>query len=116
VYTIGNIIYGVPWTAALEALWNNVEHGNSEGLGKLEEVESFGFEKLYSGSADYMPGYLGVELNEFDCCETWTTISEILPEPTTAQMKEAKRKVDALPKKIRDLVPKIGIYIIWSTS
>ena len=97
MYTIGNIIYGVPWTVKCSILWNKIEDGNSEGLGRLEKIESFGFEKLYSGSADYMPGYLGVELGEFDCCETWTTISEILPEPTAAERKEAKRKVDALP-------------------
>jgi len=105
MYTIGHIIHGVPLTAKIEKI---VEEAG-------QEPEDLGFTVLYSSSADETPGYLGVRLVEFDELENFP-LSKLTVQPTAKQRAAVQNKVDKLPPKIKKVLAKVGLWVIWSTS
>jgi len=127
MYTIGNIIYGIPLTEELERALDKCG---------IEEVECVDFNTYYSGHSDYTPGYLGVELKRFDECSGNILLSELDVDLSGSQRKEVEKLVNALPERIEEYVDddpevgddvmqqvkhilnglKIDKYIIWSTS
>jgi len=107
MYTIGNIIYGIPITLQVAKA--------VEASG--EDWESLGFETLYVGyQTDFPPGYLGVRLGEFDECEGDFPLSRIMLSPSDEQKAEAEAKINMLSEEIKESMPSIDIYIVWSTS
>lgn len=112
-YAIGHIIYGIPFTSKISKTFNEYIKANpdKEGL----ELDDIGFEFVYSGSADYTPGWCGVQLDRItelnDCC-----ISNLKLNPSEKESKEAIDKVAALPQCIKDVSFLIDTYIVWGTS
>ena len=117
MYTIGNIVYGVPINEALSNLlldWkkNLTEEEYAEKFN--EDGQLIGFNMLYHGGADGLVGYCGVGLGDFDEIDS-VLISE-LPYPTEEQIREAQTKIDALPNEVKELIDEPGHYIVWSSS
>lgn len=105
-YAIANVIYGVPLTKEVGFLI----------YGKDAEPEDLGFEILYSGSADYSPGFCGVSLYLFDECSDSFPASQLVLVPTPEQRAQAEAKIAQLPEDVRKLCPPLNTYIVWSTS
>jgi hypothetical protein len=112
MYSIGNIIFGIPLTEEI-----------MQALGD-DEAEEMGFEVLYSGSADFMPGYMGVELGTIDECQDEDLDDPEHPmnrKPTAQQIAEVQERVEAFVKKMRKIdkdvtIPDIRRWLVWSTS
>ena len=110
MYTIANVIYGIPITDEIYKLFND------EILNKYPDFdENQDFTILYSGGADRTVGYCGVELYEFDECDDFP-LNEITGGPTEEEKEEVHRMIDALPQEIKDVMPKIDVWVVWSTS
>jgi len=120
MYVIANIIYGTYKTKAVDRLINELkdiawDEGNfKEVVG--DEDEPFGYDEMYSGNSEITPGWLGVDLDQFDECAHGIDVSKLNTLPTDKQKKEAQDKFDALPQELKDIAPPIGIYIVFSTS
>ena len=108
-YSIQNIIYGIPLTQKINEFISDDESEEST------ELEDHGFESLYTSSGDYA-GYCGVTLAVLDECADYRPISEFNVKPTAKQKATAMKLVKALDPKIRKLAPKVGIYIVYSSS
>lgn len=119
MYSIANIIYGVPLTETAERYCGENEI----------DYETLGFRTLYSGSADYTPAYLGIKITSIDECsgyqkldmdkKTITDSRSSFTATITAGPNETARinkAVSDLPQGLRELLPNPGIYIVWSTS
>ena len=114
MYTIGNLVYGVPWNSMLAALWNEVEENNPKWA---EDVpETFGFEELYSGNADELVAYLGVSLTTFGAMDE-IPLSELTEHTVTPEHKaEVVKQLSDLPDRVRKLCGSPDVWIVWSTS
>lgn len=100
------MIYGIPLTKEL--------HEQFAKLGL--EAEDNGFETMYSGSANFQPGYCGVELTSFGEGSD-LLLSDLKLKPTNEDIAEATKRWNELPKKIKKLCAgKSDVYIVWSTS
>ncbi len=113
MYTICNPIYGYPYTRELAKLFGP------------DELEEHGFQFLYSGCSEIEPGFIGVELGEFNGGEapdfgatpySSSRDSEALPKATEEQKSEANKKIEALPEAIREHVGPVDNWLIWGTS
>ena len=127
MYSISNVIVGVPLTSALDKLLREWEVNDDP---RWREWEDLGFETFYHGGADQAMGFCGVHLGRFDECGEYILVngdklnyvgfhggSRVIPlKPTVEQEAEAKAKVDALDPEIRKLCPEFGVYIVQSTS
>jgi hypothetical protein len=118
MYTIAEVIYGVPLT---EKVYNKIE----------DDFEEY-FETSYSGSSKYPVGFVGVSLGSIDECDASNRIDLTNGQiynstdatkaksfsiiPTDEQKAEVQNKIDQLPDEIKELLPPIGIYFLWSTS
>ncbi len=102
-YAIANVIYGIPLTEEIHKAI------------KEEEPEDLGFEVMYSGSAQYTPGFCGVRLCGFDECGD-IAVKDLAFEPTREQRAEAEVKIAELPEYIRKVCQPVDTYIVWSTS
>jgi len=116
-YAIGHIIYGVPYSDAINNYLNS-----SEDLDESEDLESEDyfdpeeyFEFTYSGSSDIMPGWCGVLLDTIDECGT-LAVSDIKLTPTESDKIKAKDKIDKLPEDLKALLDPVDVYIVWGTS
>ena len=118
MYSIVNVIYGIPITDEIEKrnqeLLDADPNEEDESLG--EELECYGFETFYSGSHSGIVGYLGVELSDFDECHSYLKFKDLKFEPTPAQKAEAEKKIANLDNRFKDVLPEIGVYLIFSTS
>lgn len=107
-YAVANVIYGVP-----------ADEDVHEAVRKLEddypELESLGFEVMYSGSASHMPAFCGVRLDSFDECGD-LALRTLTLVPTDEQRAEAEAKVAALPEAVRQACQPIDVYVVWSSS
>src|SRR5262245_37318171 len=111
MYTIFNVIYGIPLTGEIMNVirGDDVEvddcpctdtdydescqyHGTGLGSG---DAAACGFEVTYSGSGDYMPGWCGVNMYEFDECDV-TLVRDMKLVPTEEQIAEARMKCEML--------------------
>jgi hypothetical protein len=125
MYAIGHIIYGVPLTEKISKKinkWENQEPEDDEPEGVespwFEDDDGVcGFTTMYSGSGDYTPGYCGVELLEFDECEELFLGDETFQmKPTSKQKASALKRIEKLHPDLKKLLPKVGLYIVWSSS
>lgn len=129
MYSIITIVYGIPYDGKI-----NQELADHQGVKPsgtyrnfpeplYDELEELGWEFLYDGGSDFISGFLGVTLDEFDVTfmphpdypQNKTASTENLKlEPTDAQ----KAEWEALKAKQPDWLtiddPKV--YFIWSTS
>lgn len=103
MYSIGYVIYGVRLT---------------EKANDLFDDSSEHFETVYNGGSDYISGWCGVKLGEFDICEDFPMSKLTTLQPTENQKEEAKKLFDALPQKAKDAYgsTKLDIWIVWGTS
>lgn len=123
MYVIANVIYGVPLT---QELCDNLPVD-------YDDLESYGFTLLYSGNSDHQVGFLGVNLGTFDESSDAIAIkkkeelviegkdgTEVKLHPTTKDISEVKKMMDALPDDLKETLKtygkEVGVYIIWSTS
>lgn len=124
MYSIQNIIWGVPFTSRAFSWMDENGYG---------EPEDLGFQTFYSGSSSTPPGYCGVCLGQIDEAADYVTIdlennrllykgrrsqrARAVPlQPTDAQKQEAEEAIAKLPEKLRKLLPPIGLYVVFSTS
>jgi hypothetical protein len=152
MYSIGNIIVGVPmpWdldqmyeiaaahTHDLEIAASWMERFNATLLDESDHVASalelreaieqcdveqeeiyewlteVGWEAYYHGSADVKPMSFGVEIGEIDDTDHFPVSS--IPAPTAEQRQEAIDKYNKLPAQVREKLPPLGVYIVWSSS
>jgi len=123
MYAIGTIIYGSPIGEKADA-WLR-KNGP-------DDWEDLGIETMYSGSSNHEPAYVGVDLGGIDevtdavgidvgagTMSYGPTIDNAKPfsiVPTAEQMRETQKKIDALPDGLKAVLPKAGVYLVWSTS
>ena len=107
MYTIVNVIYGVPLT---EEVWDFLNNSDND-----YDLEELGFTTEYSGSSSYPPGWCGVELDSFDESD-WLDVANLKLTPTDKQRAEALDKIEALDPQVRALCPEPKTYFIFSTS
>lgn len=108
MYTIGNVIYGVP--VDLDKLPLKVR----EDDGKLKEM---GIETAYSGSALHVPAWAGVNVGEVDETEDVDlhyVMTEAFKKVAAKDKGKVKKMVSGLPKGVAK--GEIGLWIVWSTS
>ncbi len=139
MYSIMNVIYGVPLTRKVNELINKWEETDDDRWADADD-DMCGFETLYHGSADRIIGFCGVCLGEFTECDEIIKINEdaieisedsppknrkygpklqsskIKLKPSKKEIAEAQSKIDALDPEIKKILPEVGLYIITSTS
>jgi hypothetical protein len=128
MYSIQNIVYGVPLTSKAADLIKLWESEDDERWTDEEEGQC-GFVTLYHGGASGLVGYCGVLLGELDECCAWLRLEEhgirykgsgsdhlVRTKPNNREIKTAERRVAALHPDLRKLCPKIGVYVVFSTS
>lgn len=110
MYSIGHVIYGVPLTEDIHRAFEEADH---------EEV--WGFETFYDGSASSQPGFLGVELVEFNAFGD-VPLWKIAVDPTEEQLADAHAKIERFKADFKaetgkDIkLGKIDTWVVWSTS
>jgi hypothetical protein len=107
MYSIGHVIFGAPVTELIEKI---AEERDEE----IDSEDGGYFIDQYNGGGG-PSGYIGVELASFDCCDSFL-FDKINVEPTTTQSLETLNKVEALPADYRNVLPDIGIWVVWSSS
>lgn len=126
MYSITNIIVGIPITDKLSALIDQWERNKDP---KLAEWEDLGFTILYHGGLNQYIGYCGILIGEYDECGEYirieddtlhykgvNAITEISLKPTPEQTEEAQKLVEHVNPELRKLCPPFGTYMIHSTS
>lgn len=133
MYMIMNVIYGIPLTRKIDEKISEWEE--DESCDKWNEDNGLcGFETMYSGVGDYTSGYCGVCLGSFEQFVedlridlNKKEITYLFPdEPpkevkidlnlTQEQFDKANENIKKLDPEILKIAPKIGIYIVMSTS
>jgi len=128
-YSIGNVIYGVAGTTSLTRQINEAFGLTEKDLDDPEDRsymtwEKAGFEYLYEGVS---PWYFGVNISEIDETENIDLVQFIhdtvmfFPMSNEIQPKigiqtKWEEKLKALPEKVRALLPKPKLMVIWSSS
>lgn len=112
-YAIGHLFYGVPITSAL---------GRAVEKADLD-FEEMNFTEFYTG-ADYVTGFLGLEVLEFDVCVDYHLFSDMGKEKkriTASAKKIVKQMVENFKTEYPDLAKilvdegvEIDYYIVWS--
>lgn len=105
MYLIGNIIYGIPINEKIADLIEK----NKKKYAKL-------FEILYHGASDRHVGYCGVLLKEFDECNDFIKLEDLIIKPTNQELLEVESLIDKLPTEIQAVMDSVDTYIVWSTS
>jgi hypothetical protein len=120
MYAIANVVYGIQMDDELRMALKNQ-------LRKSDEA-SLGFTTYYSGSADYTPAFVGVELGEFTEChivyfkDGKIMVSDAAPINLTPDSKckavyqKAMEKLDPEVRKIIEKIRKPSVCIVWSSS
>lgn len=120
MYSITNIIYGVPLTKKISAQIEAWEENEEEEKWFEDERGTCGFTILYHGGADQHIGYCGVELDEFDEASFYIKPSNLNTDPTQAQIEEAQKLYKQLQPELKQILEhegvKLDIYYIHSTS
>lgn len=142
MYSIMNVIYGIPLTRKINALidkWETTDDDRwSEGLN--EKRDTCGFITLYHGSADRIIGFCGVSLGEFTECDEIIKIEDdtikisedsvpksmrsgprrppsiVKLKPSEKEIAKTQKMISKLDPEIQKIAPSVGIYIITSTS
>ena len=127
MYSIQTWIYGCPFNEEFsdfisEGKWINEDGCIISDELDLENVE--GANTLYHGCSSQICGYFGIKLGETDECIDAIQIKDgkVLAKktfsltPTEEQKKEAEDAINALPDEIKNMLPPIGVYLVFSTS
>ena len=114
-YTIFKVVYGIPVTQDIR-ITQDIRNVRSTGIiqTNLEDLGVFKF--LYSAAAEFMPGYLGVELCEFNECNDGTDMSSLRLEPTLSEKQRFQQLYDSLPEEIKKVSSKPSVWFIPSSS
>lgn len=127
MYSITNVIIGVPITQKLSNLVNQWEEDDDS---RWREWKELGFETFYSGAGSGQVGYCGVQLGEFDECGDFLRVEpdalfyhssgkqpkKIRLTPNQKQLDTAHEKVQAVDPELLKLCPPFGVYLVMSTS
>lgn len=140
MYDIGNVIVGthLPWSKedfikvamayvaddpvalldegeSIDDLMASAEQGELDWLELFEED----WNSEYHGAADSPVAWVGVKIGQFDVTDhfSYKRITEMLATAKIGSVvTEASQKYMALPKIVRDLLPPLDVYIVWSSS
>ena len=130
MYAIAHIVYGtyVPSDLSVNVpIEELADIMKEEGLDETEieteyrladwisdgDVEPF--EINYRGGADHGI-YAGIKIDEFDEVCDAIDIATLKLSPTSEQYDEARAKIAMIPEWMREHLPPIGTYIVWSSS
>jgi len=141
MYDIGNVIIGthLPWSKedyikigmayVAEDPTSLQDEGESKEdvmaaaeSGELDWLDLFaddGWNQEYCGGADSPVAWVGVKVGEFDTTDhvSYKRIIEMLATAKAGTaVTEAAKKYMLLPKSVRDLLPPLDVYIVWSSS
>lgn len=108
-YMVASVIYGIPWTAEMQAAAAATGH---------EDMGAFGFMPVYTGG-DAEEGYLGVSIGEFDEASgpiPFARLARMVARLTDGKKARAKKKLAGLPEWLRKVAPKPAVYIIFGSS
>jgi hypothetical protein len=114
-YAIGNVIYGIPVTKKIQEAV--AKHESCDVSDLDESFFEDAFDMLYTQD-DGLTGYCGFKIAKFDEGDDAQLVSDFVrPFKATPKQKYAAcQKIKALPKHVREAAPKIGLYLIWSSS
>jgi hypothetical protein len=115
MYEIFDIVWGIPYTEEIEEAFAKMEGCTVEELDPYNLEEEYGFELLYSGHADFTPGFMGESLDAGAYWEMNVQKIKTL-QPTNEQRDKVQKMFDALPEEIKVVASPIDFYTIWSTS
>lgn len=120
MYSIGNVIYGVPWNDELyakveEALQQNEDLAEEYSV---KDIETMGIETSYHGSSPRQIGWIGKMYEEIDECSD-VSLTELMAnlEAKRSQFeKDYESCLANVPEFLKELLGKPDLYIVWSTS
>lgn len=112
MYTIGNLIYGIPIT---QEACDYVEAAGVADPDAFEELQDWGFETFYDGSSEFEKGYCGVLLMSFNATEDMK-VHELIMILSEEQIAEAVQAIANINPDLRNLCGEEGLWIVWSTS
>ncbi len=116
MYSIANIIYGIPLNS--NDSYSDTE--SSEELSELAFSDEDGFLRYYSGSADVDPLAFGIRIDEFDEACHHVDLSTLKLVPTDAELLEYNRLWNTLDIAIQEeITENYGtprVFFLWSTS
>ncbi len=139
-YAIGHVILGtyLPWdeekAKLVAAAYLEIDIANDEVPRGLEGItpetlvsgddnwqlveftEMDPWVTMYHGSAQYGPAYAGVELKKFDETDHFPLVDLIDAKASKVQYEKAWNLYQSLPRKVRDVLPAFGVYVVWSSS
>lgn len=122
MYTIGQIIFGVPWTKELETKVEEYLEQHPELYEEYEagDFETLGFESAYTGHCrDVKPGWLGecyADIDEVHHVNLTELLDNIQQEHSTKFAGDYAKKLEQVPEFLRPMLPEPKLWIIWSTS
>jgi hypothetical protein len=141
MYDIGNVILGthLPWSKedyikiAMAYVAEDptclLDDGESADdvmaaaeRGELDWLDLFaddGWQQEYHGGGDSPVAWIGVKLGEFDVTDhiSYKRIIEMIASAKADNLvASATNRYMALPKSVRDLLPPLDVYIVWSSS
>lgn len=114
MYPIVYLIYGVPLT---EAISRRIEEMEADPISAwFEDADGpCGFTEVYSGSAEHLVGYCGVELARHPAVQTPVDLSA-QREPTGPERSTAMERIARLDPELTALLPPVGLHLVFGTS
>lgn len=130
MFSIVNIIYGVPLTEEIYKKIGEWEETDDERWWEDDRGGPCGFQTFYSGSSEFPPGFCGACLGSFDevCPNIQLKGTQILIrdnlkekykinlEPDEVFKQKVYQKINNLDPELKEMISEIGIYFIFSTS
>jgi len=120
-YAIGYVIYGVPFDpdSHKNFLYNlaKKDHNFAKKY-DLSDIDSMGFETVYSGSLPYTPGWVGISIDTIDECNDVDLFKLIkkIDEQKDSFNKKYKECLNKVPEQIKPMLGKPGLFIVWGSS
>jgi len=115
MYSIANIIYGIPYSQLEKQFDKNKVDPNDQDY-FFEEIG----EGLYSGDADGQCGYFGLELDSFNACGDDVEGSEIADMFTKHDISKLNKQylklLQDVPVEFQKYLKNPKIWLVWSTS
>lgn len=125
MYTIAQVIYGIPLDIDFDYYYSEVEEeaedSDQEYVRLLEnhfENDTEGFLRYYSGSSENSPRAFGIEIDEFDECKT-VKVSELNLVASEEVKKKYQELFNALDEDTQEELKAFGepeVFFLWSTS
>jgi len=113
MYTIVNVIYGVPVKFSDNDTYNN------SSLSYHFTFVHPGFLEYYNGSGHITPRAFGILIDAFDECAYHTELSSIRLQPSEEQIEKYNQLFSSLGMDERaDLIPfgKPRVFFLWTTT